>query len=68
MGFFESCIKCVPPKRHPGCQDHCPDYAKDKAEYNEKKGAENKKRKVHNDIHYQRAEAIVKANKKHRRK
>ena len=39
--YFEKCQHCVPPERHPGCQDHCEHYATakakleaDKAEYN----------------------------------
>lgn len=26
---FEHCQSCLPPTRHPGCQDHCPHYAED---------------------------------------
>lgn len=26
MGNFECCVYCVPPKRHPGCQDTCGEY------------------------------------------
>jgi hypothetical protein len=37
--MFEHCHHCKPPKRYPGCQDHCPDGKADKAEYNEKKAA-----------------------------
>lgn len=28
---FEHCQSCLPPTRYPGCQDHCPHYAADKA-------------------------------------
>ena len=31
--YFEKCQKCVPPERHPGCQDHCPYYAESKAKW-----------------------------------
>lgn len=33
---FKECIKCKPPKRHPGCQDTCPDYIRDKTKHEEK--------------------------------
>lgn len=30
---FKACRKCVAPKRHPGCHEHCEEYAADKAAY-----------------------------------
>lgn len=30
---FKACKNCVAPKRHPGYQDHCEEYAADKAAY-----------------------------------
>lgn len=43
---FDECRVCVPPKRHSGCHDTCPDYIKRKAEWdeNKKKIWENKKK------------------------
>ena len=38
---FEECYKCVAPKRHPGCQDHCPGYAAGLARHEKLKEAEN---------------------------
>lgn len=26
MRSAKCCIKCVPPKRHPGCHDRCPEF------------------------------------------
>ena len=43
---FEECYECVAPKRHPGCQDHCPGYAKGLARHNKRKAAENADREV----------------------
>lgn len=40
MGFFECCKHCKAPKRYPGCHDRCPDYLKDKEEWNKLKEAE----------------------------
>ena len=36
---IECCHHCVPPKRHTACWDHCPEYLKEKAEYEERKAA-----------------------------
>lgn len=33
------CHHCVPPKRHTACWGHCPEYLKEKAEYEERKTA-----------------------------
>lgn len=42
------CKGCVPPKRHPACHDHCPEYlevkeeeAKSKSAYSGRKDASN---------------------------
>ena len=66
MRFFEHCHKCVPPKRQPGCQSYCPDYAADRAVYDGYKAEDDKKRKANNDIYCQRAENVNRALKKHR--
>lgn len=39
MGVFDHCRHCLPPVRYPGCQDHCPHYAEDKAKCKERNGA-----------------------------
>lgn len=31
------CRNCVPPKRKPGCHDHCEEYQREKAERTERK-------------------------------
>lgn len=36
---FEHCHFCKPPVRYPGCQDHCPHYAADKAKCKERNEA-----------------------------
>ena len=30
MSYFKECAQCVPPRRHPGCHQTCPDYIEDK--------------------------------------
>lgn len=34
---IKCCAGCVPPKRHSGCHSTCPDYKKDKAQYEAQK-------------------------------
>lgn len=65
--FFEECRNCVPPKRYPGCQDHCPGYASGRARYDACKAIEDKRQKVKNDIYNRRSIAVTKALKKHKR-
>lgn len=60
--MFEHCHHCKPPKRYPGCQDHCPDGRADKAEYNEKKAAYDKARGRDNStVYQQRTDAVRRA-------
>ena len=67
MGMFKCCHPCVPPKRHPGCHDHCPDYAAEKAENDRLKEVDAKRSKARNDIYSQRADLVTKALKRHGR-
>lgn len=67
MGMFKCCHPCVPPKRHPGCHDRCPEYAAEKAEHEKLKAADYEKRKVKNNIYRQRADNVTKALKRHGR-
>lgn len=63
--MFEHCRNCKPPKRHPGCQDHCPDGKADKAEYNAKKAAYDKKTgRTTISAYHQKVDSIGKANKR----
>ena len=61
------CSNCVPPKRHTACWGHCPDYAKERAEYDEKKAAIDKQRRVSSSIYLDRAYRIAKYSRKHGR-
>lgn len=45
MSAIKCCRYCVPPKRHPGCHSKCPDYLKERAEYDQKKAMIDAKRK-----------------------
>ena len=58
-----SCKGCVAPKRYPGCHDHCPEYLKAKAEYEERKAVEDKQKSIRNGLYIQRETAIAKITK-----
>lgn len=64
---MKCCIPCVPPKRHPGCHDHCPEYAEERAEHDEKKAAEDKKKAVRQGIYAQKSEGVRRAYKKRKK-
>lgn len=57
--MFECCQKCVKPKRHPGCHDHCPEYAEERAKFdqNKKAAARNRGRDTRT-VYEQRADSI----------
>ena len=58
MGNFDECRVCKPPRRYPGCQDHCPDYAKAKAKYEADKALADKARKVDASIRSQKYRGV----------
>ena len=63
---IKCCKGCVAPKRYPGCHDRCPEYKKEKAEYEQRKAAEDKKKFTDQAIYLQKAEAVAKATKSRR--
>ena len=60
---IECCHYCVAPKRYPGCHDHCPEYQKQKAEYEARKVAYYGDRNIITGLDAQRAAAITKVEK-----
>jgi hypothetical protein len=42
MNYFEKCQHCVPPDRHPGCQDHCQFYKEAREAFEADKARNNK--------------------------
>ena len=58
-----SCKDCKPPKRYPGCHDHCPEYLAQKSEHDQRKAAEDKKRQTSYGITIERTAAVAKAMK-----
>lgn len=61
------CKGCVPPKRHPGCHDHCPEYLEEKRKDLERKEIEDRERRVAIDLYIERSRSINRARKKRRR-
>jgi hypothetical protein len=63
--MFKCCHKCTPPKRTPGCHDHCGEYQAEKA------ARDRKKKQAHPEIksglYRQRDEAVARATKRRRK-
>ena len=66
--MFEHCRYCKPPKRYPGCQDHCPDGLADKAKYEAQKAAYSKEHRIQISVYEQRSDMIAKAVKRQRKR
>ena len=47
---IDCCHKCKPPKRYPGCGDHCPEYKAAKAKHAEEKKREREYLETHRTI------------------
>lgn len=61
---FECCHFCKPPKRYPGCQDHCPDGIAAKANHKERKEADDKARhRTTFSVYAQKVDSIKRASK-----
>lgn len=68
MGNFDECMVCKPPKRHPGCQDHCPEHKKAKAAFEASKAAYAQARgRSIGTVYAQRADAVNRATRRGRR-
>lgn len=62
--MFECCHYCKPPKRYPGCQDHCPEGIAAKAKHKERKEADDKARGRNTySVYAQKVDSIRKASK-----
>lgn len=65
--MFECCHHCTPPKRTPGCHDHCPEYKEAKEAYEAGKAEYKRARGRDNCTAYdQRMDAIRKATRRRR--
>lgn len=67
-GVIKCCIDCKPPKRHPGCHDHCPEYIGERAEHDERKAVFDKQRQLNGNLTAQRLSGIDRAKKKRKLK
>ena len=54
------CKNCVPPKRYPGCHDHCPEYQEQKVIHDKEKEEQNKLNALNAGLYKQRENAIAK--------
>lgn len=63
MNQIFCCKGCIAPKRHPGCHDHCPEYQKQKAEYEAKKAVADREKSISNGLYDQRVTALAKITK-----
>ena len=68
MGYFDECKVCKAPRRHPGCHDRCPDYAKGKAQQEADKAAADKARELDDSIRRQKYRGVRRALKSKGRK
>ena len=57
------CRHCVPPKRHTACWDHCPEYLKEKAEYEAIKAEHRKKAEIDRGLDAQKYASVKRAQK-----
>lgn len=66
VGIY-SCHYCVAPKRHPGCHDHCPEYAKEKAKHDKEKAIADEQKRIQAGLTAQALVGVNKANKLRRK-
>lgn len=57
---INSCRGCVAPKRYPGCHDYCPEYLKQKLEYEERKAITDKEKSIRDGLYNQRSTVLAK--------
>lgn len=61
------CKDCVPPKRHPGCHDTCPDRIAEKLIEDLRKEEYRKQQDIQMGIRDQKTRGVTKAAKRRRR-
>ena len=64
---IKCCHGCVPPKRHPACHGHCPEYLSEKEQDDKEKAEVRKQKEITGGIYYERAYKVAKAKRKHGR-
>ena len=58
------CNGCVPPKRYPGCHDHCHEYIEEKKKHDAERERINKARLTQLNIYSQRGDSVRKAKRR----
>ena len=58
---IKCCNGCVAPKRHTACWGHCPDYLKEKEEYDQQMEVERRRQAISNGLTAQRTASVTKA-------
>lgn len=62
-----SCKGCIPPKRYPGCHDHCPEYLEAKKKHDEEKAKRDAAADVISGLREQQLRVMAKIRKGMRR-
>ena len=58
------CRYCVPPKRYPGCSDHCPEYAEQRAKHDKEIAEYRRQKAIQSGITSQKYDGVVRANRR----
>lgn len=67
MGVIRCCRGCKPPKRNPYCHTNCPEYLKEKAEWEELRQKDEQQKQIDYELDSQREKAVYTAKKRWRR-
>lgn len=67
MAAFNCCRYCIPPKRNPYCHSNCPDYLKEKSEYEAMMEKVRIEKAIDTGIYEQRTKRVLMALKDQRR-
>lgn len=65
---IKCCQPCKPPKRYPGCSDHCPEYAKERAQHDKDMAEYRRQKAIQSGITSQKYDGVYRANRKKGRK
>ena len=64
MMAIKCCLPCKPPKRYPGCHGSCPEYAKDREQYEKDTAAQKQKVAIQAGINSQKYCGVARAMRK----
>lgn len=63
---MKCCHGCIPPKRHPGCHDHCPEYIAEKEAHEKRKAELDREKRISAEIYINRGNKVAKVMRKRR--